>query len=248
MATSYPTIGGDDVRQYFELSEGSSNKFWEIWTDGSRVFTRYGRIGSKGQTTVKVVSSPAEAQDLHDKLVREKTGKGYAERSEPAAPAVVVDAPTPRKKAPPRTKALPPAAAGWPARYRAFIANKEYDRHSYRFTPHSYLRLPLEFDEPEKLHDEALRNFSQLQDQGDWYPKHPQFRALAVYAITNDEEGEIHAEANPSDVEEFFLVDTSKEACPVLLWTHDTRFPNLEKVSDTLDAFLASLTARPKKA
>jgi len=152
----------------------------------------------------------------------------------------------PKKKvAPPPPEPVPPAK--WPARYRAFIGNKEYEQHNYRFTPHSFLRLPLEFEEPEALHRRVLKEYSQLQDQGDWYPKHPRFRALAVYAITTDEEAEIHSEANPSEVEEFFLVDTSNEECPVYLWTHDLRFPNLEKVAKSLDAFLAELTKKPRK-
>lgn len=67
-------------RRYFELSDGSSNKFWEIWKDANEVFTRYGKIGAAGSTTVKDEGSPEKAQKLYDKLVKEKTGKGYVEQ------------------------------------------------------------------------------------------------------------------------------------------------------------------------
>lgn len=75
------------AKRYFEFVEGTSNKFWEIWIDGTKVLTRYGKIGANGQTTVKNEASPADAQKLHDKLVREKTGKGYVEQGAQAAAA-----------------------------------------------------------------------------------------------------------------------------------------------------------------
>lgn len=100
------------TRRYFEFSEGTSNKFWEIWIDGTRVLTRYGKIGANGQTTVKDEGAPAGAQKLYEKLIREKTGKGYQEKG--GAPASTpASAPEPEKKAGP-TKAKPapaPAAA-----------------------------------------------------------------------------------------------------------------------------------------
>ncbi len=68
-------------KRYFEFVDGSSSKFWEIWKDGTEVFTRYGKIGASGQTTVKDEGSPEKAQKLHDKLVKEKTGKGYVEQT-----------------------------------------------------------------------------------------------------------------------------------------------------------------------
>ncbi len=63
----------------FELVDGSSNKFWEVVVEGSAVVTRYGKIGAAGQTTTKDEGSPDKAHKLFEKLVREKTGKGYVE-------------------------------------------------------------------------------------------------------------------------------------------------------------------------
>jgi uncharacterized protein (TIGR02996 family) len=89
------------TRRYFEFSEGTSNKFWEVWVEGNKVLTRYGKIGANGQTTIKDEASPANAKALHDKLVKEKTGKGYLERG--GAPAAAAEAPPPAaaKKAAP---------------------------------------------------------------------------------------------------------------------------------------------------
>jgi uncharacterized protein (TIGR02996 family) len=101
------------ARRYFEFSEGSSNKFWEVWVDANTVFTRYGKIGAGGQTTLKDEGSPAGAQKLHDKLVKEKTGKGYVEKSSseaaPPAPAPVVAAPAAAPSATPKAAAAPKA-------------------------------------------------------------------------------------------------------------------------------------------
>ncbi len=96
------------AKRYFEFSEGTSNKFWEVWVEGTQVLTRYGKIGASGQTTVKDEGSADAAQKLHDKLVREKTGKGYVEQggakpapaAAPAAAKAPVAAPAPKAAAP----------------------------------------------------------------------------------------------------------------------------------------------------
>ncbi|MCB9600149.1 MAG: WGR domain-containing protein [Sandaracinus sp.] len=63
----------------FELDDGKSSKFWEIALDGCEVTTRWGRLGTSGQSKTKAFATEAKAQAEHDKLVAEKTGKGYAE-------------------------------------------------------------------------------------------------------------------------------------------------------------------------
>ncbi len=62
---------------YYELSDGQSNKFWEISMDGCEVTVRYGRIGTKGQTKVKSFDDATAATKHYDKLVQQKTSKGY---------------------------------------------------------------------------------------------------------------------------------------------------------------------------
>ncbi len=69
------------AKRLFEFEEGTSSKFWEVWLDGTNVVTRYGRLGSTGQQTVKAVAESGLAHQLLEKLVREKTKKGYLERS-----------------------------------------------------------------------------------------------------------------------------------------------------------------------
>jgi predicted DNA-binding WGR domain protein len=65
--------------RHFEFSEGSSNKFWEITLAGNDVKTRYGKIGTAGQQTLKEFDNAAAAKKEYDKLVHEKTKKGYIE-------------------------------------------------------------------------------------------------------------------------------------------------------------------------
>ncbi|NUQ64510.1 MAG: DNA ligase [Pirellulales bacterium] len=66
--------------RYFECVEGKSSKFWEIGVDGCSVAVRYGRIGSSGTTNVKEFSDAAAACRHAEKLIEEKTGKGYVEK------------------------------------------------------------------------------------------------------------------------------------------------------------------------
>lgn len=63
----------------FELIEGKSSKFWEIECEGCDYNVRYGRIGTAGQSLAKTAASEERAQAEVDRLIREKTGKGYVE-------------------------------------------------------------------------------------------------------------------------------------------------------------------------
>ena len=71
--------GGSKTPRYFEFSEGSSNKFWEVSVEGNVLKTRYGKIGASGATTVKDFGTAEKVQKEYDKIVAEKTKKGYEE-------------------------------------------------------------------------------------------------------------------------------------------------------------------------
>jgi len=67
------------MKHYFELSNGTSAKFWEISTNGNEVTVRFGRIGTEGQTQVKTLADAIEVAKHVNKLIRAKTAKGYRE-------------------------------------------------------------------------------------------------------------------------------------------------------------------------
>ncbi len=71
---------GEAGARYFEFIEGSSSKFWEIRVDGTTFFTRYGKIGTDGQTTQKDFDDEDKTEAEANKLIAEKTKKGYAEK------------------------------------------------------------------------------------------------------------------------------------------------------------------------
>jgi len=70
--------GGGAGVQYFESDSKSGGKFWEVRQDGAEVYTRYGKIGAAGATTVKNLGSVDKATKEVAKLIRQKTGKGYS--------------------------------------------------------------------------------------------------------------------------------------------------------------------------
>jgi DNA ligase-1 len=70
-------------KRYFECTEGGSSKFWEIWMDGNDVTTNWGKIGTAGQTKTKNFADEVKAKKEYDKLLAEKTGKGYVEKKRP---------------------------------------------------------------------------------------------------------------------------------------------------------------------
>lgn len=63
----------------FEFAQGNSSKFWEVRQDSHEVVVRYGRIGTGGQSVRKPLKDAAAAEKHIEKLIREKTGKGYVE-------------------------------------------------------------------------------------------------------------------------------------------------------------------------
>ena len=65
--------------RHFEFVEGKSSKFWEISVDGCEVTVRYGRIGTPGRPRSRRFADAAAARRHADKLIAEKTGKGYVE-------------------------------------------------------------------------------------------------------------------------------------------------------------------------
>jgi DNA ligase 1 len=72
------------TKRYFECVEGGASKFWEVWMEGKDVTTNWGKIGTAGQTKTKNFADEAKAKKEYDKLLAEKTGKGYAEKPRPA--------------------------------------------------------------------------------------------------------------------------------------------------------------------
>jgi predicted DNA-binding WGR domain protein len=110
----------------FEFSEGSSSKFWEIDVQGPQFVVRYGKLGTNGQAQTKDFGTDAKATAEADKLIREKTAKGYAEVAVAASAALVAPppkvapapapAPAPAAQVAPSLKAaVAPAAAPAPA-------------------------------------------------------------------------------------------------------------------------------------
>jgi predicted DNA-binding WGR domain protein len=87
----------------YELVEGTSSKFWEIVLEGKSFTTKWGRIGTAGQSTTKSFATAAVAKKEHEKLIAEKTKKGYtlveAAGSKPAKKPAKKPAEKPAKKA-----------------------------------------------------------------------------------------------------------------------------------------------------
>ena len=63
----------------FEFSDSTSNKFWEVDVKGETLNITFGKIGTKGQSKPKDFATPEKAKAEMEKLIKEKTGKGYLE-------------------------------------------------------------------------------------------------------------------------------------------------------------------------
>jgi DNA ligase-1 len=83
-APSTPRAGGELGARYFELVDGKSSKFWEVTLEGVAYTVRYGRIGANGQRKTKEAASEEAAVAAVEKLIAQKTGKGYVETEPPS--------------------------------------------------------------------------------------------------------------------------------------------------------------------
>ncbi|MES2777959.1 MAG: AAA domain-containing protein [Bacteroidota bacterium] len=74
-----PVIPGFEGLQFqrLQLSDASSNKFWEVATQDNKLIVRFGRIGTKGQVQVKTFADEATAVKEKEKMIQEKLSKGY---------------------------------------------------------------------------------------------------------------------------------------------------------------------------
>lgn len=82
-AAAVPTVvatAATSSKRYFECTDDGAAKFWEISMDGNDVTTRWGKIGTNGQQKTKSFASEDKARAEYEKLLAEKSGKGYVEK------------------------------------------------------------------------------------------------------------------------------------------------------------------------
>lgn len=79
LAEETPLVDSPTIteRMYLELKNEHSQKFWEIIRSGNTHTVRFGRIGTRGQSRTKSFQDEVSASKDFERLVREKTAKGY---------------------------------------------------------------------------------------------------------------------------------------------------------------------------
>ena len=84
------------MKRYFEFVDtksSKSSKFWEVWIEGTTMFTRSGEVGANGQTTISEFLDANAAQKALNKAVAETEEKGYKKGGRESS-EVDIDAPT----------------------------------------------------------------------------------------------------------------------------------------------------------
>ncbi|MDR3459232.1 MAG: DNA ligase [Verrucomicrobiae bacterium] len=67
--------------RYFEFVKDGSSKFWEVSQAGNTMTTRWGRIGSAGQSKTKSFADEPAAANAMAALIEDKTDEGYKEQA-----------------------------------------------------------------------------------------------------------------------------------------------------------------------
>ena len=91
------------MKRTFLYSDDKSSKFWDIEIDGNSFTVNYGKAGTNGQTQTKDFADDAACQKAAEKLIAEKTKKGYVEQGgDTSAPVASVATEKPKKSAEPK--------------------------------------------------------------------------------------------------------------------------------------------------
>jgi len=117
------TTGSSGAVRRFECEDGAS-KFWEVRIDGDQLHIGWGKLGTGGQSHTKSFPSAEKAKSEQDKLIAEKTKKGYAEvgGSAGASAKKQADASAPQATASPAKKRAAPAIESPPRTFDDFRA------------------------------------------------------------------------------------------------------------------------------
>ncbi len=81
-ATPKAAAASKPTKRYFEFIAGTSSKFWEVGGEGVEMTTRYGKIGSNGQSSTKTFDSPEKAAAETAKIIAKKVKEGYVEKTQ----------------------------------------------------------------------------------------------------------------------------------------------------------------------
>jgi DNA ligase-1 len=76
---SIPAATASSEIRYFENTEDNASKFWEVSVLDNELTTRWGRIGTNGQSKTKSFASAAAATAERDQLIESKLAGGYSE-------------------------------------------------------------------------------------------------------------------------------------------------------------------------
>jgi uncharacterized protein (TIGR02996 family) len=100
----------------FQFSDAKSHKFWSIDVASHSFTVTFGKVGTAGQSQTRTFPTPEKAQAEADKLIREKTRKGYVEVG-PRSGASEVEALEEAVRANPHDRAAHAALADWLAEH-----------------------------------------------------------------------------------------------------------------------------------
>ena len=72
------------MKKHLKFIDGTADKFWQIETVDLTFTVTYGKNGTSGTTQTKAFETAGECLKMAEKLIVEKTKKGYSESGEVA--------------------------------------------------------------------------------------------------------------------------------------------------------------------
>ena len=84
---------------YLEYKDQKSAKFWQVKVVGKKLTAQWGKLGAKGQSKEKVLTSASAAKAEAEKLVSQKLAKGYVKKTKGNSKKATATKPTAKKVA-----------------------------------------------------------------------------------------------------------------------------------------------------
>jgi len=210
------------MKKYLTYKDEKSDKFWSIEVSEDSFTVVYGKTGTAGTSQLKTFENNEKCLKEANKLIKEKTAKGYKEAEIPATKENVI--PTKKKKASETEKIESNLNITLPKRLKTFFDSDEYKKYEGMMVSGlpgytADTKFKVKFYTSGMMNDLLEDNEIDMPDDN------------GAYYIPFIELGE---------ESQFLGIDISKgDTCPVAMWEHEDGMFHLHSAS--LDEFLPKL-------
>ncbi|RZN50696.1 DUF4132 domain-containing protein [Escherichia sp. E13S3] len=179
--------------RHFIYQDEKSHKFWAVEQQGNELHISWGKVGTNGQSQVKSFADAAAAAKAEQKLIAEKTKKGYVEGDSANVYIPPVTKATPEVKTPPVSQNKRP----WLADDAVILVTDDINRFAF---PHRSRPKEINYLRKDGEIWKRIANNTRAYDPDNNYRSYPEnwqlaFAELQRRILNNQQTGSIKSDA-----------------------------------------------------